>query len=182
MMKTTFLLPWALALLAGCSDMPRKAESLSPEEFISRTYQAVDALVSQASRSPSALNQNDPVIVATLVNIDELSESSRFGRSISEQASSRLTQRGYKVIEIKLRGNLFVARNQGELLLSRELRDISLSHKAQAVVVGSYAQAEKFVHINLKIVDAQTQQALAATDYGLPVDENMKAMFWKGRY
>jgi TolB-like protein len=67
-------------------------------------------------------------------------------------------------------------------VLSREVRDISLSHKAGAVVVGTYAQAERFVHINLKVLDAQNQLALAATDYGLSMDDNLKALFFKGRF
>lgn len=183
MKRRIALLAFLLTSLTAYSDLPVQPPRLTPEEFIGKTYEAVDALVSQFGRDrASTLAQGEPVIVATLVNIDELAESSRFGRSVSEQVASRLTQRGFKVIELKLRGNIFVARNQGELLLSREIREISLAHKAPSVVVGSYAQAERFVHVNLKVLDAQTQQALAATDYGLMLDENLKSLFFKGRY
>lgn len=166
--------------LGGCSSMPpRQPQPVGADEFIAKTYAAVDHLVNQIETRQKKTIISGPIIVATIVNIDELAESSRLGRSISEQVAARLTQRGYEVIELKLRGNIFVQRNQGELLLSRELRDISLSHKAQAVVVGTYATAKHFVHVNLKVVSGDTQSVLAATDYGLPLDTNTLAMMPK---
>lgn len=167
------LLAAALSL-AGCASAPKEPESINAGDYISTTYAAVDHLLTQVEVNKSLTG--DPIIVATLVNIDELSESSRLGRSVSEQVAARLTQRGFKVIELKLRGNLFVQRAQGELLLSRELKDITLSHQAQAVVVGTYSAAKNFIHVNLKMVSGNNQQALAATDYGLPLDANTRAM------
>lgn len=162
--------------LWGCTTTPREPDAVSAEDYIAKTYSAVDQLLTQVERRQSKEVASDPIIVATLVNIDELTESSRLGRSLSEQVAARLTQRGYKVIELKLRGNLFVQRGQGELLLSRELKDISLSHRAQAVLVGTYSTAKQFIHVNLKLVSGDTQHALAATDYGLPLDANTRAM------
>lgn len=182
-MKTSvlaFLAAVSLAL-AGCASEPKAPRSQSVEEYISATYAAVDNLLGQVGRGSDGFNRSDPIIVATLVNIDELSESSRLGRSLSEQTASRMTQKGFRVIELKLRGDIFVRRDQGELLLSREIKDISLRHKAQAVVVGTYAVADKFVHVNLKMVSGDTQHALAATDYGLPMDENTRALVSRGR-
>ncbi len=165
----------ALALW-GCSSTPRQPDPVGADDFIAKTYAAVDHLVTQLETGKDRPSVKGPIIVATLVNIDELNESSRLGRSLSEQVAARFVQRGYRIIELKLRGNIFVQRNQGELLLSRELRDISLSHKAQAVVVGTYSTAKNFVHVNLKVVSGETQNILAATDYGLPLDANTLAM------
>jgi len=179
MMKTHIAI-LALALsLGACTTGPTRPAAMSVEDYIGKTYDAVDQMLSQAERSQ--FNKLEPIIVATLVNIDELAESSRLGRSISEQVASRMTQRGYQVVELKLRGDLFVKRSEGELLLSREIKDISLRHKAQAVVVGTYAMAEKFVHVNLKVVTGDTHHALAAIDYGLPMDENTKTLISRGR-
>ncbi len=52
---------------------------------------------------------------------------------------------------------------------------------APAVVVGTYAPAENFVHVNLKVVAADTQLVLAAADYGLPLDNNTKTLLRSGR-
>jgi TolB-like protein len=113
--------------------------------------------------------------------VDELESASRLGRSISEQVAARLTQHGFKVVEVKLRGSLFVKRAEGELLLSREIAKISQAYQAPAVVVGTYAPATNFVHINLKVVKANTQVVLAAADYGLPLDANTRALLHSGK-
>ncbi|MDI3514316.1 MAG: hypothetical protein PWP40_1545 [Rhodocyclaceae bacterium] len=45
------------------------------------------------------------------------------------------------MIEMKFRNNVYMARDQGEPMLTREIRDLANSHNAQAVVVGTYAQS-----------------------------------------
>jgi len=178
---TKLIVLLALTSLAGCSTAPRKAPPISPEQYIELTYAAADRLNSQLNTQPSYASKSDPILVATVVNMDELESASRLGRSISEQVAARLTQQGYKVVEVKLRGSLFVKRAEGELLLSREVAQISQSYSAPAVVVGTYASANNFVHVNLKVVNANSQQVLAATDYGLPLDENTKTMLHNSR-
>ena len=46
------------------------------------------------------------MIVATLVSVDHLGESSRLGRMFSEQIASRFVQRGIPVAEVRLREQL----------------------------------------------------------------------------
>lgn len=174
-MKKIILL-MALAALAGCETTPRKEPPIGPERYIELTYEAADRLIGQLSQHVALANKSDPILVATMVSVDELESASRLGRSISEQVAARLTQKGYKVVEVKLRGSLFVKRAEGELLLSRELAQISQTYRAPAVVVGTYAPATNFVHINLKVVSAESQLVLAAADYGLPLDDNTKTL------
>lgn len=166
--------------VAGCTILPpiesggNVARETTADRFIPENHRAVDRLL--ASLHPDrAFLKNQPVIVATIVNIDDL-KGSRFGRVISEHVSTRLTQRGYPVIELKLRGTIFVKQSEGELLLSRELQEITLNHKAQAVVVGTYAEARGHVFVSLKMIDAATGQAIAAQDYTLPIDTALHSM------
>jgi TolB-like protein len=170
-----------LSLLLGCESTPRRAPLISQDRYIELTYEATDKLTAQLRQHTAYLNKNDPILVATVVSVDELESASRLGRSISEQVAARLTQQGFKVVEVKLRGSLFVKRAEGELLLSREIAEISQSYRAPAVVVGTYAPATNFVHINLKVVSADSQLVLAAADYGLPLDDNTKTLLHSGR-
>ena len=170
-----------LSLLLGCQNTPHRNPLINHNSYIESTYAAVDKLSAQLSQHTHYLNKNEPILVATLVSVDELESASRLGRSISEQVAARLTQKGFNVVEVKLRGSLFVKRAEGELLLSREIAQISQSYKAPAVVVGTYAPATNFVHINLKVVSADSQLVLAAEDYGLPLDENTKTLLNSGR-
>ncbi|CAG1772547.1 hypothetical protein BAC2_02647 [uncultured bacterium] len=172
--RRLFVLTGLLAMLAGCaSDLTYLDARIDP--FISTNYKAADALVDSIKSSGHALPPDATLMVGTLVNIDSLEESSRLGRTISEQVQARLTQRGFKVIELKLRGALFIKKDQGELLLSREVQDLRASHKAEAVVVGTYSVAKQFIYVNLKMVDADNL-AVSAHDYTLPLDRNVRAL------
>lgn len=147
-------------------------------QFVQVNYKATDDLVSSLKRQ---LDKNIPLVVSTLVNIDELTESSRLGRTISEQIGSRLTNLGFDVVELKLRSNIFVKRSEGELLLSREISEILRNHRAQAVVVGTYSAANSFVFINLKIVSNFDNVIIAAHDYILPIDRNVSSLLRYGQ-
>ncbi len=136
-------------------------------------YHAADRLM--ASARP-VLDRSAPIIVATFVSIDDLNRSSTLGRLISEQVSAKITQLGYTVIELKLRGTLFIKRSEGEMLLSREVREISASHNAQAVIVGTYAEAATHIWINMKAVGAENNEIVGAHDYALPLTPNLRSM------
>ena len=116
------------------------------------------------------------MLVSTLVNVDRLGESSRLGRLFTEQIASRFVQRGIPVTEVRLREQLSLQPGQGELLLSRELREVGQNHDAQAVVVGTYAVSGAMVYVSLKLVSPQGNQVVAATDYALPVDDNIRGL------
>ena len=126
--------------------------------------------------SVNPLSPSQPVLVATLVNVDRLNESSRLARIFSEQIAGRMVQRGLRVTEVKLRDNLVLHREQGELLLSREVREVSQAQNAQAVVVGTYAVSASVVYISLKLVNPVGNQVIAAHNYAVPADENVRTL------
>lgn len=160
--------------LQGCAQYyygDRVASGQGTSSLVEDNQQAADALLLNAPLDPS-----HAVLVGTLVSVDRLGESSRFGRLVSEQIAGRLTQRGLRVTEVRLRESLVMRADQGELLLSRELRDISHSHAAQAVVVGTYAVSANQVFVSLKLVRAPGGDTLAAHNYALPLDGNVRTL------
>lgn len=140
-------------------------------DLLQANYRAVDVLLSGASLDPQR-----SVLVATLVNVDRLGESSRLGRIFSEQIAGRLVQRGVAVTELKLRERVALQPRQGELLLSREVREVSQQHDAQAVVVGTYAVSPHTLYVSLKLVSPVGNTVVAASDYALPMDENVRGL------
>lgn len=143
----------------------------SRTDLIAVNEQAADSLLLNAP-----LDAQQPLLVATLVSVDRLNESSRLGRLFSEQIAGRLVQRGLRVNEVKLRDALVLNREQGELLLSREVREVSHSQNAQAVVVGTYAVSHAVLYISLKLVVPSGNQVVAAHNYAVPVDDNVRAL------
>lgn len=148
-----------------------RAGGASRTDLIEVNERAADALLLNAK-----LDASQPLLVATLVNVDRLTESSRLGRIFSEQIAGRMVQRGLRVTEVKLRDNLALHREQGELLLSREVREVSQAQNAQAVVVGTYAVSASVVYISVKLVNPVGNHVMAAHNYAVPVDENVRTL------
>ncbi|MFY3385271.1 FlgO family outer membrane protein [Paracidovorax sp. MALMAid1276] len=149
---------------AGVGGAPRTS-------VIHANHHAADMLLMNAP-----LDREHAVLVATLVNVDRLGESSRLGRIFSEQIAGRLVQRGLPVTELKLRDSVMIQREQGELLLSRELRELSRSHDAQAVVVGTYAASATVLYVSIKLVKPEGNVVVAAHNYAVPMDDNVRAL------
>lgn len=170
----------ALWLCAGCTLFrPCATETCCTDEgdcLMTASYQAVDQLLA-AIPAGRRLPMDRPVIVATIVNIDTLA-GSRLGRTLSEHLGTRLTKNGYKVVELKLRDTIFVKQTEGELMLSREIREIGRSHEAQAVLVGTYSESRGRVYVTVKLVGAADGIVISAQDYLLPIDANVRSMLW----
>lgn len=169
------LLPLTL-LAAGCAD-PNKAEetfeSALNNQFIPTNYRAAEELLNQARKE---LVPNTPLIAATVVDINVLEKSSALGRTISELISAQFTRQGYRMIEMKFRNSVYIKRSQGELLLTREIKDLAQSHNAQAVLVGTYSVSKDLVFINLKVIRPGDNIVLAAHDYTLPLNANVREL------
>lgn len=158
-------------LLAGCATTDQAHGS--PDAIMNVSYKAGDALLAQLS---GKLAQDKPLIMATIVNIDALEQSSTLGRLLSEQITTRLVHGGVKMVEMKLRNNVYLKRNTGELMLTREIGEVALAHHAQAIVVGSYAESNEFIFINLKVIEPNTNFVLAGYDFVLAKDRVVRSM------
>lgn len=177
-----------VALLGGCETMQQTPKAPEPtydqarvNSFTTANYAAATELMKRfqgvgATNNFDSTAATSPFIVATLVNIDKLEQSSTFGRLISEQIASRVTQLGHNVVELKVRNSVFMKRNEGEFLLTREIKEVASAHKAQAVIVGTYAESSDFVYVNLKVVNPANNMILAAYDYALPMNKEIRRM------
>ncbi|WP_423031618.1 FlgO family outer membrane protein [Undibacterium sp. Ji42W] len=186
MMKSAALVIASAIALSACANLglgntpPPAAASPVPtwkdaesNEFIPANQRAADALINNAGLK---LDPSRPLIIATLANINFLEESSTFGRIIAEQLSGQFTRREYKMVEMKFRDKVFMKQNVGELLLTREIKDVAQNHSAQAVIVGTYAEGDKLVFVNLKLVRPSDNTVISSVDYAIPMDKNVKTL------
>jgi TolB-like protein len=174
---TVMAAAFSVIVLGGCAGAPPKEEAnyatLSSNQFVNANYKAADALLAQLGGKLAA---DKPLIMATIVNIDALDQTSTLGRLVSEQVSTRMAQGGLKMLEMKLRNSVYLKRNQGELMLTREIGEVAQTHNAQAVVVGSYAETSDMVFINIKVVQPQSNFVLAGHDYVLQKEGIVRSM------
>ena len=180
-MKTPALLLTVLAgvVLAGCANnaAPVRVEPTYQEaassQFIQSSRDAVTKLTTGFDMN--ALG-GGPVLVATVVNVNDLSRSAPLGRTLSEQYASQMAALGFNVKEVKLRGDIFVKEGAGELLLSREIKDIARSYNASLVLVGTYSPAANFTYVSLKLVRTEDSRIIRGHDYALPNDRDVQRL------
>jgi TolB-like protein len=83
---------------------------------------------------------------------------------------------------MKLRQNsIFISEGKGEFMLSRDLREISRTHGASAVVVGTYADGGDRMYVSARIVRPADNVVIAATDVGVPMQPNTVSVMLRDR-
>lgn len=163
----------SVALLAGCSTSSNSVyvkpeptyEDAQKSPFVSANRDAIQKLLAGLDLKAY---QSTPMLVATVVNVNDLRKTAPLGRTLSEQYASNLVSSGLLVKELKLRGDIFVREETGELMLSREVKDIAKLHSAGVVLVGTYSPAANATFVSLKLVVTDTGQIIRGHDYALP--------------
>lgn len=168
---TTLVLSIMLLTAAGCATQGSNTADAKVD---------LEAVVSQEARK--LISQMDrhapgrPFIAASFADIDNLGQSSTFGRVLGEQFSSALTRAGLPVIEVKMRGSLFIKEGTGELMLSRQLHSLMQAHDAQAVLVGTYAVGGSNIYVTARLVRTDDNMILAAEDFTLPINRDIRSL------
>jgi TolB-like protein len=189
-MRALILLPLALSavfLMTACETGGRKIpeptwQEAQQDPLRQANYQAAAVLMGKDGAAASVSNRpggGAPLIVATLANVNALDQSSTLGRVISEHLSSWLAQSGQQVVELKVRNGIYMKRNEGEFLLTREIREVAAEHKARGVIVGVYAEGNRMLQVTLKLVDPASSMVLSAYDYTLPLNDEIKGLLRK---
>ncbi len=173
--KCVFYVWLALVLLCGCSllSVPDPATEIRDSNLVRISYKIADKLLQNVS---SQLNFKHTILVASFVKIKDMERSSNFGRVIAECITTRLVQKGYSVVEIKLRESVYLKENAGEFSLSQNAKKMIADHNAQTIVVGTYAQAREDIYISARLVAAANNKIISACDFKLPLSANLKAL------
>lgn len=173
------LIPMTLLVSSGCSDLNcTRLEPLLGRDvnLVSLGEEIADELILHSFPPLTPKPPGQPVLITTLLNNDDLSESSSFGRALQDHISARFVTQGFAVKEIKLRPDLLVRQGEGEFMLSRKLSEISNQQKAQAVVVGTYSLANRVLYLSVRLVSPKDQMVRSAWDERLCLDENTLKM------
>lgn len=170
----------ALIFLTGCSSFNcTRLENLlgSNTNLIKFSYTIADNLAERALPPLIPRHPDMPILVTTLVNNDDLTHTSRFGRVLQEHIRSRLVQLGFTVKEIKLTNTLQIYPGAGETMLSRDLSLLPGAQQAQAVLAGTISHTDSTMYISTRLINPLNSNIIASDDYKLCMDDNILAMF-----
>lgn len=163
-----------ILILVGCDGtVPIIQEEPAIAHMIEANQEAADAIIEGASGN---LDLQKPIVAVSFVNIDNLEQSSSFGRIVSKQIAARFTQHRLSIIEMLVRKDIFVKQNRGEFLLSRNLRNLTIEYDAQAVIAGVYAIGRKTVYVTALLIRATDSVVLASKNYELPINTDIEEL------
>ena len=114
-----------LCAASGCSDLngTRLEPVLGNDVNLVRLGDKVAETLIKQTKPPLLPYQSDgPIMVTTLVNNDNLDDTSSFGRSFQNNIAAGFVARGYTVREINLRREVQIVENKGDLMLHRHYR------------------------------------------------------------
>ncbi len=100
-------------------------------------------------------------VIATLVDIDDLTRSSRFGRLMAEALGAEIFRQGGRVTDIRSGDAFMVQPQKGELVLSRDAGYLAGDVHAGAVVAGTYGVGATSVAVTIRLIDLTNHRLLS---------------------
>lgn len=168
---TIFISALLITLLNGCSW--NRYQEIKDADLVEVSYDATSTLQDKLTRT---VPQNSLIIVSTLLNVDNLNQTSSFGRIISDQIASAFHNSGYQIIGMEMPIDLFVMQEGGALHLSDETKAILKHYHAAVLVGGVYAPGKKNTYVSLRIVDINTKNVISSTDFSVPMGPDAKKL------
>ncbi|MDD5578926.1 MAG: FlgO family outer membrane protein [Methylobacter sp.] len=166
---TIFISALLIATLNGCASY--RYYEVKDADLVEVSYDATCELKDRLTRT---LPKNSLIIVSTLLNVDDLSKTSSFGRIISDQIASAFHNSGYQIIGMEMPIDLFVMKEKGALHLSDEAKAELKPYRPAVIVGGVYAPGKKNTYVSLRIVDLHTKNIISSTDFSVPMGPDAK--------
>jgi TolB-like protein len=132
----------------------------------------------QIDRNVSPEDRQLPTVFNTIVNLNDLSETSPFGRLVGEHLIHELQVRGWPVSDIRLSKDLII-NGSGEFSLSRDLKRIRELMPAVNVVTGTYMSTRDGVLLNIRVLNLETGRIVSTAQTRLFRDKFLAALIDK---
>jgi len=164
-----------LISLSGCSSAYRsyKTQAYLNTDLVEASYKASTQLQDKFTRQ---VPKDTLILVSTLLNVKNLKETSAFGRIISNQIGTSLHDAGYQIIGMDLPADLFMMKDDGELLLSENDKARLKQYQSVIIVGGVYAPGKQNTYVTLRAVDRFTKQVIASTDFSVALGPDVKVL------
>ena len=165
-----FTLMLITTVLSGCTTYQQPVKDV---DLVEVSYDAVDTLLKQLSQP---IPKGSLIIVSTLVNVDDLNQTSAFGRIVSDQLASAFNNSGYRIRGMEMQTALFVKEESGILHLSDETKETLGKYNASALVAGVFAAGRRTAYVSLRIVDLNSKNIISSTDYSVPMGPDARVL------
>ena len=174
--KITVLAPTLLSvlLLSGCSSSGlRYFYENRDANLVEESYDAVERMQEKIAYK---IPKNSLIVVSTLLNVDNMNQTSSFGRIVSDQIASGFNNLGYQVIGMEIPVDLFVMKEGGRFHLPDDVKEMLRHYHASTLVGGVYAPGKHHSYVSLRMVDLISKNIIASTDFPIPMGPDAKML------
>jgi hypothetical protein len=158
-------------LLSGCG--VNRYFEVRDADLIEVSNDVTAELREKANR---AIPKNSLILVSTLLNVNDLHETSAFGRIISDQIASSFHNSGFRIIGMEMPIDLFMMKEGGALHLTDEIKTKLKPYNAAVIVGGVYAPGKRNTYVSLRIVDLYTKNIISSTDIAIPMGPDARKL------
>jgi len=163
----------SLAGVTGCSG----GVNLPPfgnGQYVNLTEQSYGAADMLLQQSKNVINSETPLEIGMLTNIKRPSETNALGQIIASQIGARFVQLGYNVKTSPALDSMAIDTQPSSAAYSSQGGYADSNSKA--MITGHYAVARKDVLVNLRIIEESSGKVLAAYDYSLPLNSDVRQL------
>ncbi|HSW62724.1 MAG TPA: FlgO family outer membrane protein [Dissulfurispiraceae bacterium] len=128
-------------------------------------------LADQLGRNVDKKPQFQPIVITTFVNLDNLRETSRLGRLLSENLMHEMHVRKWSIVDFRLVSNLLITES-GEFSLARDIKKIKETYRVGGIVTGTYLITNDTVMVNARFMDTDTGMVLSTGQVAIPTEGN----------
>jgi len=141
--------------------MPVKDERAA-RDAIEKIDEQIQVIAIELNHRIREFDPNDKSLaVTTFVDLDNLSESSSFGRFLGEQLSTELHKLGFNIRELRQRKTIAILRDKGEFALTREASELMKKFQVDAVLAGTYMLVGDEVVVNARVIDVDSSRVIS---------------------
>ena len=136
----------------------------------SEIEEAVNEIANQLlSNIKTSTQKNYKIIMTSIVNLDNLSKTSTFGRVLSEALIDELHIRKFHVLDFRTQDLIIVNKN-GEFSLTRDQSRLTDEIPYGLILVGTYSKlSDNKVLINIRIVDNNSFDVLSTAKISMNI-------------
>lgn len=175
-MKKKLIAAVLLALVAaGCSlrmPPPKNIMTSEREDRFGTLYIATEINRNLQRRDIMAA----PVIVTTFVDLNDLGKTSVFGRMMAERLIDELNKQGFRVLEVRRAQDLFMKKDVGEMILTRDVAELGGTSNARSVLAGTYVATEQSVIINARLIDTKSPQVISTVSFEVVMTREIEGL------
>lgn len=157
-------------ILSGCSQ-----RYVGPQDvdLIPVSQKAAKDLLANSNR---ALSKDNLIVVSTFVNVDDLQQTSAFGRIVSSQIASAFFKSGYRIRSMELPTDAFVKSDNGFLQLTENARSEIKKQGASTLVAGIFAPGRVTAYVTIRMIDIDSREVISSTDFSVPMGQDTRQL------